>query len=169
MPGINRLAIDCVHSGPRAAEQSGKNQNEIPREHTHPACPCQASSRAIPPERLQPQIDKISADSESSLYRMDFGFETANCCLINKSEPAVSFKLLSELFFGCSPVHRPDIPKFEILFGLSEFFAVPRRALNERFLGCKVGPKRLHNLKFFPAGKLAQLGDAHGIGIYAIR
>lgn len=86
-----------------------------------------------------------------------------------KSEPPASFKLFSELFFGCLPVHWTDFPEFEVGFGLSECFAVPRRTLNERLLGSKIGPKRLHNLKFFPAWKLAQLGDAHGTRIYTLR
>ena len=78
-------------------------------------------------------------------------------------EPAGSFKFFSELSFGLFPVHCLDFPKFEVLFCLSEFFAVPRRALKARVLVRKVRPKSLDNLKLFPAGKLAQLGNAHGV------
>jgi len=70
--------------------------------------------------------------------------------------------LFSELSFSLFPIHSLNFPKFGVLFSLSEFFAVPRRALKLRVLGRKVRPKSLDNLKLLPAWKLAQLGNAHG-------
>lgn len=66
-----------------------------------------------------------------------------------------------ELSFGFLPVDCLDFPKFEVLFCLKEFFAMPGRTLKTRVLVGKIRPKSLDNLKLFPAGKLAQLSNAH--------